>query len=285
MHFHLVQIVSSKPNHHGLLGYREVIESIQWGLQALGHQVTTETNAMDLTAINIVFGIQMVSQEQLLALPDNTIIYNLEQFARSTPEDQRPQVAVVAKRFQVWDYTVENVANWENLQPTHRPVHVPIGYAPILARIPARENPPIDVLFYGIPSIPRMETFYQICRKGMHAMFVCGLYGKDRDEMIERSKIVLNLNQYDQTRVFEIVRVSYLLANAKAVVSDLHPNTLVEPDMMDAVEFASTDKIADACWRLISDNSARRELEQKGRAIFQKRDIRQILARAIQAIG
>jgi hypothetical protein len=119
----------------------------------------------------------------------------------------------------------------------------------------------------------------------MHAMFVCGLYGKDRDEMIERSKIVLNLNQYDQTRVFEIVRVSYLLANAKAVVSDLHPNTLVEPDMMDAVEFASTDKIADACWRLISDNSARRELEQKGRAIFQKRDIRQILARAIQAIG
>ena len=43
--------------------------------------------------------------------------------------------------------------------------------------------------------------------------------GKTRDDLIARSKLVLNVNRYKHARVFEVARVSYLLGHGKAVVS------------------------------------------------------------------
>ena len=54
---------------------------------------------------------------------------------------------------------------------------------------------------------------------------------------IARSKIVLNLHQYD-AQVFEIVRVSYLLANRRAVVSERGANPTEDRDLsMNQIDF------------------------------------------------
>ena len=50
---------------------------------------------------------------------------------------------------------------------------------------------------------------------GANVIPVFGLYGPPRDALIARSKIILNMHLYD-AKVFEIVRVSYLLANLHA---------------------------------------------------------------------
>jgi hypothetical protein len=236
-------------------------------------------------SVNILFGFQMVGDGQMAAMPGDAIVYNLEQMANLPPEESKPQFSLAARRLRIWDYNAENLRTWEQFRPVHRPIHVPIGYAPTLTRIPQRRELPIDVLFYGIPTGPRLQTFYEICAKGMHAVFACGLYGQDRDDLIARAKVVLNLNMYEKSRVFEIVRVSYLLANGKAVVSDWYPETLIEPDMKEAAAFAPLGQIAETCERLVSDESARHALERKGREIFEKRDIRAILSQALGASG
>jgi hypothetical protein len=103
--------------------------------------------------------------------------------------------------------------------------------------------------------------------------------------LISRAKIVLNINKYAHSRIFEVVRTSYLLANAKAVVADLHPNTFVEPDLRTAVAFAPLERVTATCLELLADDSARRQLEAQGQQIMQQRDIRGILRAALAASG
>lgn len=102
-----------------------------------------------------------------------------------------------------------------------------------------------------------------------------GLYGLG--EVIETVCWGLNVNVYERSHVFEIVRVSYLLANGKAVVSDIFPDSVIDPDMRDAVAFTAPDSIAETCMELIRDDAARAALGARGQAAIERRDIRRIL--------
>jgi hypothetical protein len=107
------------------------------------------------------------------------------------------------------------------------------------------------------------------------------LYGKSRDTLIARAKLVLNVNFYESASIFEVVRVSYLLANAKAVVANANPDMFVETDLRDTVAFAPREQVAGACLALLADESARKRLGDHGRETIRRRDIRPILKRAL----
>jgi hypothetical protein len=139
----------------------------------------------------------------------------------------------------------------------------------------------IDVLFYGLPSPARTKVMSELSMAGVKTVFVSGIYGAMRDELISRAKLVLNINRQETKRVFEIVRVSYLLANGKAVVSDVYPESIIEPDVKEAVAFADLDHVAQRCIQLLNDDPARKRLEAKGPEVMRARDIRQILQTAL----
>ena len=99
--------------------------------------------------------------------------------------------------------------------------------------------------------------------------------------MIGRSKIVLNINLYDSTKIFEIVRASYLFANKKAVIAVIDSNTFVEPEYLEAAEFVSPDKILETCLHFLQAEGERNTLEQKAYDVFASRDVRPILKAAL----
>lgn len=281
--FHLCHVVPEGPWAHGLNGYQEIIESVRWGLEALGHRVSAERNAIRGGAVNIVFGAQMFSEEDLASLPDERyVVYNFEQLA--SPESLRPSFASCAQRFVVWDYNERNLEVWRQLAPLRTPVYAPIGWAPVLARIDKTPREDIDVLFYGLPGDQRLQVFRALCDAGLKAVFACGLYGADRDSFIARSKVVLNINQYGR-RIFELARVSYLLANAKAVVADITPETDIDDDIRAAVVLREPESIVEGCTELLANPGARAALEKRGHEIFRRRDIRSILRAAIDQSG
>jgi hypothetical protein len=111
-------------------------------------------------------------------------------------------------------------------------------------------------------------------------MFICGMYGTARDDLIARSKLVLNINKH-ASRIFEIVRVSYLLANGKAVVADRTADTYVEPDIEDGVAFGEPGAIARICEELLDDDDKRRSRESRGQAVIERRIITPLLAAAL----
>jgi hypothetical protein len=161
-------------------------------------------------------------------------------------------------------------------------VHVPVGYAPILERIDRPERQDIDCLIYGMPNDLRLSAFKAVTDTGVSSVFLCGLYGRARDQIIARSKTVLNVTLFNNMRIFEIVRVSFLLANRKAVVANLDKDTFLEEGMLEAVAATSPQTLAKTGWELCRDNERRANLEQRGYDYFRKRDIRPILEAALQ---
>lgn len=274
--FHLLHCVPADRRLHGLNGYKEVIETVHWGLEQLGHQVSYAANVFASNATNIIFGAQVMELEAFDALPSDTIVYNFEQL-RGIPADRiRRQLKICAERFKIWDYSAANLDAWMSVKRGNVQV-VPIGYAPILTRIPKPQYQDIDVLLYGSPGENRLYVFDALCRTGLSAAFLCGFYGNARDDLIARSKIVLNILSYDRAKIFEIVRVSYLWANRKAVISDSEPGVYMEEDVHAAITLSSLDDIAASCGKLLGDDVGRAEIEESGFAAISKRDIRSIL--------
>jgi hypothetical protein len=275
--FHLMHCVPH-PRLHGLNGYLEVIQTLDWGLQQLGHQVSYALNRYDQTATNIIFGVQMLALDTLQALPASTIVYNMEQLRHLRPEHIESHVHLLAQRFRIWDYSAANLEVWRQLGAC-RVEELPIGYAPILSRIPRPAQQDIDVLIYGIASPKRLQAFQLLSMAGLTTVFVSGLYGEARDALIARSKTILNATLYERSQVFEIVRVSYLLANRKAVITVRDKDTYVEPDIAAAVRFTTLEQLVDECLELTTRAGPRAALETQGFEIMSRRDIRTFLGR------
>jgi hypothetical protein len=262
---------------HGLNGQKEVIETIIWGLQQLGCQATYAVNQYAKDAINIVFGSQVLPIEFLKQIPIDSVIYNCEQIRGLTRETIRDQGKFCADTFRVWDYSEANMESWQTITTKYSVQHVPVGFSPILERIIKPEIQDIDILIYGLTGQKRLTVFHALSQIGLSAVFISGMYGAARDDLIARSKIVLNITLDTFSKIFEIVRVSYLLANKKAVVAELDQDAFIEDDIRNAVRFSKLNDIVQTCDYLIQNYEERQALEQTGFEAIKKRDITKIL--------
>jgi hypothetical protein len=265
---------------HGLNGYLEVIQTIQWGLEQSGHQARYGLNSVDPQAINILFGFQVLSMDDLSKMPRNTIIYHMEQIRDVPPERLRPQCHYAAQNFEIWDYTDANADTWKTLKAKCVQI-VPIGYAPLLTRIARPALQDIDVLLYGLTNPLRLQALHRLSRAGLSVVYLSGLYGQARDDLIARSKIILNATLYEQSQIFEVVRVSYLLANAKAVVAIRAPKIWVDPDIENAVCFTTLERMVEDCRNLCANEDQRARIEATALDIIRKRDICPIIGEAL----
>lgn len=277
--FHIVHYFPTE-QWHGLRGYAEVIESLVWGLQELGYSAEVGGDVDFSGPTNILFGAHMLPLETIAKLPEDTIYYNMEPMIGLDTRGYKESFRLLAKKVQIWDYSPVNLPMWLEIGASN-PKHFPVSYAPILTKIPTATPRDIDVLIYGLPGPQRVQAFVDACHRGLKCAFVCGLYGESRDSLIARSKIVLNINLYEHARIFEEVRVTYLLANHKAVVADMHPNTTAAGDMQAAVAFAPLQQIGQLCQHLIARPDELAALEQRGFEAFSRRDIRTALSEVL----
>ena len=260
-------------------GFREIAEALHHALLALGHD-SVLTNRLDLDERRtIVFGANHLVHYGL-ELPKNPIFYNLEQLGDDSPWMAMPEFIDLFRRYPTWDYSQANIEYLAALG-LPRPTYVPIGYVPELTRIaPAPED--IDVLFYGVLSERRYAVLRDLHDRGLRVKWLSGVLGASRDAWIARSKIVLNVH-YWEAKIFEIARVSYLLANRRAVVSERGADPTLERDLASGVAFADYDELVDRCVELLGDERARRELAERGYQAFSARDQAAILHRALSA--
>jgi hypothetical protein len=273
--------VVSPPDHHDISGgaFNEVAEALHHGLLALGHD-SVLTNRLDLDdRRTIVLGSNLLVQ-YALEPPKNPIFYNLEQLGDDLPWMTMPEFIDLFRRYPNWDYSQANVEYLAALG-LPRPTYVPIGYVPELTRIdPAPED--IDVLFYGALNARRYAILRELHDRGLRVKWLPGAYGASRDAWIARSKVVLNLH-YFEAKIFAIVRVSYLLANRRAVVSEHSANPSLERDLQSGIAFADYHELVDRCVELVGDERARRELAERGYQAFSARNQADILQRALSA--
>ncbi|GHU31235.1 hypothetical protein AGMMS50256_19400 [Betaproteobacteria bacterium] len=274
-----LQIVLIQPEgytHSGSLA--ELAETLIYGLDALGADFRFDINTLADDAVNIILGAHLLDERKMRALPDESILYNSEQIDDGSTWISGPYMELL-RRCTVWDYSEANIALLRQ-RGVQRIRYVPIGYVPQLTRIPASVPQDIDVLFYGSINERRKNILEGLIARGLRIEFLAGVYREERDRLIARAKVVLNMHYYDAC-VFEIVRVSYLLSNEKAVVAECGATTTIEPDIRDAVRAVPYDRLVDACAELVADAQLRANLARRGFEIFARRDEKAILAAAL----
>jgi hypothetical protein len=260
MRFHLTIMRPDGPGRFYSQAFNEVAETLSYGLVHLGHQVSHKANGFVPGVQNIVLGPQFVKPET--PFPEGTILYNLEQIGGNP---NMLMAAELSERYVLWDYSPANVAYWH--EHGIEAQCVPIGYVPELTRIPPRPRPDIDVLFYGSLNARRKKVLDALEADKL-TVLTLQRFGAARDEAISRSKLVINIHYYDSPRLFEWVRVSYLLSNLKAVVcenSDDFPIAL-----LGGVASVSYAGLVPACHRLLDDVEARFQLQERGFHLFSR---------------
>jgi hypothetical protein len=271
-------VIVTPPGYPHSEALREIAETVHLGLTRLGHDSVLTTSQPDPDRLPIVFGAQLLERVPL-ALRDDAIVYNLEQISPDSPW-MKPTLLDALRRHRVWDYSTRNLAALERLG-VRGAVHVPIGYVPELARIaPGPDD--IDVLFYGSVNDRRAQVLEALAGCGLRVAAPFGCYGRERDMFIGRARIVLNMHFYE-ARVFEAVRVSYLLANQRFVISERGADPGDEAPYQGGLVFAPYAELVSTCLRYVHRAQERAAIAAQGAAIMRARPIEPILSAALAA--
>lgn len=267
--------------HAGAL--REVAENMRHSLAAQGPDCIFLENTFAGDRLNLVFAGHLLPCFEGWDAhgSDHIVLFNLEQI-RDSLFEQAPHYLALLRRCRVWDYDARNAAALAHLGVS-RIDHVRIGYAEVLTRISPARTQDIDVLFYGSPTPRRLALRDELGRRKLATHFAFGVYGPERDALIARAKVMVNPGTFGSGGIFDMVRLSYLLANRKAVVMESGIDAAQEREFDDGVAFAPYAELAAECSYLCAVEAERHALEMRGFELFsgmpQGRYLAPVLAR------
>lgn len=240
--------------------FREVAETIHYALLELGYDSVLSSKVDFSDRQHIILGANLLPALAIQP-PKNSILYNLEQVDLESPWFQ-PAMLELYKNYPLWDCSLKNIEQFHKFGIT-RVQHVPIGYVSQLTRISKPDEEDIDVLFYGSVNQRRQHIIDTLKAHGVKTLAVFGKYGAERDVLISRAKIVLNVHFY-QTKIFEMVRISYLLANRCFVISEGGSDSKEETEFSQGLVFAEYHNLVKVCLDYLDRPSERKQIAEKG---------------------
>ncbi|MDI9847741.1 hypothetical protein QM467_06700 [Rhodoblastus sp. 17X3] len=254
-----------------------LVEMLVGGLREIGFApVVTHALPSDFLGRIIVLGANFYGNADLDQLPPSTIIFNLENSNSIFLTDVYRNNL---RKFTVWDYSKSNADDLARL--LGRPVfYLKTFYVEGLSRIADDAEIDIDVLFFGSFNDRRQKIIDALRERGFRVEAVFGVFGQPLDQLIARSKVVLNVHYYDNGRL-EMIRLFDLLANGRAVVTELNPGELIDADLADGLVTAPYESLADAVESLVVDKERRCERAMDGLRAFRGRRAGTILREAL----
>lgn len=282
---HVNVLLVEPPQYTHAAAFVDVADALCHGLRDLGHHSDVVTRPSGHEDLTIVVGANLLAERQdLLAdLPANSLLYNLEQIEPGSPWCTDAMLDVLRMR-PVLDYSGQNLDRL-TAEGVDTVGILEVGHHPVLERIeplPAAHKD-IDVLFYGSLNERRAHVLHDLAAHGVAVHHAFGVYGSPRDELIARSHIVLNMHHFE-AKVFEIVRVSYLLANGCFVVSETGGDPALEEPFRTGVAFADRDELVDTCIAFLANPAARESMAATGREIMRSRSQADHLAHMLERL-
>jgi hypothetical protein len=197
--------------------FTEIALLLKASLMSLKRECDVTVNELARDRINIILGYHLLRFEPVLR-DYRYIPYQLEQLGASDAFYSDNIDAILRNATAVWDYSTENITFLKARGIDA--LHCPIGYHQMLEQIPGGQQKDIDVLFFGSTG-PRRNRVLKplIDDMDISCKVLFGVYGDARDRVIARSKIILNVHFYS-IRIFEAVRISYLLNNRCFILSE-----------------------------------------------------------------
>lgn len=272
-----IWIVKTPSFTHSDMVFAELARGLQDAFKALGYDAPIVTDASQVRDWALVICPQFLPQLSG-PLPKKLILFNLEQVQQDS-HWFTPEYLELLKRYPVWDYSLRNIQELKKLG-VDDVKHCGIGYMPVLTQI-SDQPKDIDVLFYGSMNPRRQTILDQLTAAGANVVAAIS-YGKERDQLIARAKIVLNIHYFD-AKVFEIVRVSHLLSNHACVVSESGLDEGLEKPLRKGVAFVPYEKLVATCLKLLKSEDDRKKLAKSGFEAFSRLSQTALLKAALEA--
>jgi hypothetical protein len=249
------------------------------GIRRLGHEALISRNQLIPFVTNIVVGAHQPID--LPPLPPGTIIWNTEQIVEGSTWLTDRYINILRTN-PVWDYSHANIELLKNMgiQDIH---YAGLGYSPDLEVITPKEKD-IDVLFYGSFSERRAAVLQGLLDEGINLETLYGVYGKDRDDYIARSKIIINIHFFKEC-YFEPIRVGYLINNKCFVISERSTNKKDEDIMADSIVIAKYDDLIEACKYYLKNDAERIRIASEGYTKYKDLPQENILAPLFRNFG
>lgn len=216
-------------------------------------------NAPSLSGNCIVLGAHLLNTIDGFCSGD--IIYNLEQI---TPESLLVNEKYIKRlrKYRVWDYSRRNIEELKKLGIAAE--YMPIGYHPVLRNVASISGymTGMGCFFYGSINERRKKILDSV-----EAVCMFDVYGKALDSYLAHPMIVLNCHYYE-TKLFEIVRCSYLMANKKFILSEPGLDEDLEAPFREGIAFHEAEEWPDAVKYYLAHPEVREKIALKGFEIF-----------------
>ena len=242
--FHISLVAINE--HHRM--YDELCMVVRNSLIDLGHSCTIASNVYEAGATNILLGSTIFASrhlqltERLWGKP--YIVYQLEQLddAHGLLNEWPEYRELLANATEIWDYGPSS-AQYLRDRGFHRVAYLPPGFHPCLESFRPSPTSDFDVAFCGAPHPRRKAVLDALAAKGAKVAFIYGIYGGERNAIVARSKIVLNVHAWDDLKALETVRLSLMLANGCFVISEVGDHN----PYGDGLVYAGYDALVEAC--------------------------------------
>jgi len=248
---------SEKENLHAQF-FREIALILKLGLGELGHEVFMG-EGLRKDSMNIILGYHLIGGKKL---PPGYkyIIYQLEQLSENGLLPLSILNTLKSENTVIWDFTERNV----EFLAEHGidAIYKPIGFHPLLNCVQHCEEKDVDVLFYGSRNPRRIKILSELNER-FNLKVLFGIYGKDRDHWIARSKIVIALHYYE-TKYFDDVRLTYLLNNKAFTVVEDTPHKKYENFLI----YTDYDRITETCGYYLEQEKLREKAAHKAFSEF-----------------
>lgn len=265
------------------MAWWELGELICYSLRDLGFKAEIQHRKMEKNCKNILLGAFVLEPEYIKKLPSNTIFVNTEQLYKDDQKLLWPSdIYEWARSYETWDYSDRNIEKF-NEHGIFNVKKLDIGYQKELNRIQNSHIQDIDILFYGAIRERRKKIIDDLKSVGLNIhtfTYPNAIWGAERDNLIARSKIILNLHHYD-SHIFESVRVFYLLTNKKAVISEISKTTSINEVFYKSIKPAPYEELVETCKKLIDNDHERLSLEKKGFDTFSMHPQKNFTARLL----
>lgn len=260
--FKYAVILVRPENYIHSLGLLEIAETINYGLLNMGIDSILTSNFITTGRKQIIIGGHLIHMIPNANIDSNAIIYNFEQIDSDSLWLNDSYIKLL-KSHPVWDYSKRNIELLQKFN-VFNSTYVPLGYVSQLSRINIEKHQDIDILFYGSLNPRREHILNKLKSYGLNVKILFGIYGSERDQLISKSKIVLNIHFYE-AKIFEIARISYLLSNGVCIVSEsgLSPE---EDDFKKAgaLLLCEYDLIVQNCLEILNNPKQLNEIKRKG---------------------
>ncbi|MES2245825.1 MAG: glycosyltransferase family 2 protein [Pseudomonadota bacterium] len=248
----------------------DIVRTYQLAAERLGYPTAYAPAVVDPDAINLLFFFWNIPWTSIAPLHPNCIVVNLEPMVEGTHAWNANYLDLLPRCY-LWEYSKTNFQRHRELGYQNADC-VPLGWEPDAARtLPWSEVLPeeardIDVCFFGSLTRRRIDIIEALRARGLRVEIThTGFWSlEEREATMRRTKVLLNLHNWEDSRVVETPRLSTLLRHRKAVVCELYPDSEVDPAFRDAVVGVPYDQLVDTVVALVADAPRRARLEREG---------------------